>query len=1338
MDQIPPPSALQLTGNVAENWKRFRQRFELYLTAIGAGETPDTQKIAILVTVAGPDATEVYNTFTYTDEEVDKYKVVLDKFEAYCVPRTNETYERFVFRSRLQRDGETVEQFVTDLKNKSKSCNYGTLKESLIRDQIVIGVCDAKVQERLLRDCELTLAKAIQICQAAETTNLQMKTLSLEAAGGAAVREQAVSAVKQKAGAGAGAKPKSAQKLRPQNSANVENSDVRCPKCGLRHYVSGRCPARGKTCFKCQGTDHFAGVCSFASTPAQPRPRVNVVAEDEDDADEFFVGAVNTDNSDADSEGEWISALVVNGSLVPFKLDTGAQVNVLPVKDFNALGKKAKLIKRTVKLRAYTGEPIPTLGVCRAELSCQGKKSQVMFVVVSGDGQPLLGLPTCEKLGLVKRVHVVNKEALNTEVGTGAVSDIVNEYNDVFQGLGCLPVTHKIQLRADAVPVIHAARRVPVALKEPLRQELERMVSLGVAEKVDEPTEWVSSAVIVEKSNGKLRVCLDPKDLNQYIKREHCQIPTPAEVTSEMAGATWFSKLDASSGFWQIPLDDESARLTTFNTPFGRYCYRRLPFGIASAPEVFHKTVQQLFEGIEGVRSIHDDIIVWGKTKAEHDERLKAAMAIARKANLKLNFDKCRFAVPSLTYMGEKLSADGVQPDPAKVAALEKMPVPECKADLQRYLGMVNFLGKFISNLSAKTTALRSLLENRTPWQWNHEHQAEWEQLQNILTREPVLRFFDPARMTKVSTDASKDGLGAVLLQLWDGAWLPVAYASRALTPAETRYAQIEKETLGIVFGCERFHEYVYGRPTVVETDHKPLIAIAKKKLCDLTPRIQRLMMKLLRYDVTFEYLPGKYLVVADTLSRAVPTRPVVSDTEDEVARHVHMVVENLPVSETKWAEFAEATKQDEQLQTVVDSIQNGWNPQVPCHPYDSFQGELTVLDGVVLRGTRIVVPTSMRSDMLERIHEGHLGIVKCRRRGREHFYWPSMNNDIEKLVSRCAVCQKYRYQQQKEPLKQHQETLEPWAKVGMDLFSLNGKDYMVVIDYMSNFPEVALLSGTSAKQVITHTKAIFARHGIPKVVISDNGPQFACQEFRDFAKAYEFEHVTSSPYYPQSNGMAEKGVQIAKRLLQKAMDTQSDPCLALLSYRTTPLDCGQSPAELLMNRKLRTRLPTVSAHKDTFVPSNKSKQKYYYDKAARSLEPLQKDDVVRMRQGASWAVKAQVLEEVAPRSYKVITEQGYIYRRNRKDLLKTTEHFSDARPFDFGAAELPGPVLKDNTVPVPADTALPTMPTGGSEPPTRVVPPPTRVVPPPVTVVPQPRRSGRSSQKPDRYIEHC
>uniref|UniRef100_A0A8D0C7Y7 Gypsy retrotransposon integrase-like protein 1 n=1 Tax=Scleropages formosus TaxID=113540 RepID=A0A8D0C7Y7_SCLFO len=406
-----------------------------------------------------------------------------------------------------------------------------------------------------------------------------------------------------------------------------------------------------------------------------------------------------------------------------------------------------------------------------------------------------------------------------------------------------------------------------------------------------------------------------------------------------------------------------------------------------------------------------------------------------------------------------------------------------------------------------------------------------------------------------------------------------------------------------------------------------------------MSPRIQRLMMRLQRYDFELVYTPGKYIVLADALSRAPSAceSHEVSSTEVDVDMHVNLVVESLPVSDQKSKQIAEETRKDPVLQTVITNLNNGW-VKSSCPQFYNVRAELSVANGLLLRQNRIVIPQVLRKEMLCRIHEGHLGIEKCKRRSRDAIYWPGMNADIEKMVSTCEICLKHQNKQAREPLITVDLPKYPWQKVGTDLFHFNGKDYLLVVDYFSSYPEIALLSNSSSACVIQHMKSVFARHGIPTVVMSDNGPCYSSSEFQDFAAHYDFQHVTSSPQFPQSNGKAEKGVHIVKQLLKKASESKSDPYLALLSYRASPLEHGASPAELLMGRKIRTTLPYRGDIKQDVIKDIAMKQKALqkrqktnYDKNTKRLEPLSEHDVVRFGDSNHWDRKAVVLEEVNP-----------------------------------------------------------------------------------------------------------
>ncbi|XP_057184972.1 uncharacterized protein K02A2.6-like [Triplophysa rosa] len=810
-----------------------------------------------------------------------------------------------------------------------------------------------------------------------------------------------------------------------------QNEMFNCKRCGKRHQPK-QCPAYGKACAKCGGQNHFAKQC-FSKGKQHGSGHVHTV-EETALSDTFFVGMVEQiDSFQRSSENtevnrvvkeKWIEALEINGLKVSIKLDTGAKANLISEQDIREMRIKPHINQKTVQLKAYNGHLIETKGTCKLKVKVKNREYHLMFVVVPDGHDSVLGDTACEDLGLVKRVY--NIEGANTQ---DRVNNLVKQFPDIFEGFGVLPLTYKIQLKEDAKPVVHAPRRVPAPLREKLKTELERMTLMGVIEKVEKPTEWVNSMVCVKKTNGDLRVCMDPKDLNANIQREHYQIPTREEIISEMGGAKFFTKLDASQGFWQLKLHEDSTHYCTFNTPFGRYSFLRMPFGISSAPEVFHKAMEHMIEGIQGVRVYVDDIILWGSTIEQHNERLMEVLQRVQNYGLKLNKEKCQFGVKEITFLGDKLSERGVKPDQSKIQAILNMPRPTDKKAVQRVMGMINFIGKFIPNLSSKTVYMREMLQNKTEFKWTDNHESEWDRLKTLLTTEPVLTFFDPTKRIKISTDASKDGLGAVLLQAEGENWRPVVYASRTMTSAECRYAQIEKECLGLVYGVEKFHSYVYGLPTfVAETDHKPLIAIIKKNLNEMSPRIQRLMMKLQRYDFDLIYTPGKYIVLADALSRATTQREKSHErsTEADVTLHVSMVADALPVSDAKSKQIAAETEKDKDLQMVIKHLNEGW-PRGTCSQYYNIRTELSVVKGLLLRQNRIVIPQSLRPDMMRRLHEGHLGAEKCKRRARIAVYWPRMNGDIDRMVSSCEICLKHQAKQQKEPMIIIQPPSEPW-----------------------------------------------------------------------------------------------------------------------------------------------------------------------------------------------------------------------------------------------------------------------------------------------------------------------
>ena len=373
------------------------------------------------------------------------------------------------------------------------------------------------------------------------------------------------------------------------------------------------------------------------------------------------------------------------------------------------------------------------------------------------------------------------------------------------------------------------------------------MESNGIISRVDQPTPWCAGMVVVPKKSGSMRICVDLKPLNECVLREVHPLPKVDDILAQLTGSQVFSKLDANSGFWQVPLTESSKLLTTFITPFGRYCFNKLPFGISSAPEVFQKRINQILSGLSGSICLMDDILIFSRDNKEHERSLTAVLERLKTNGVTLNMEKCEFFKSELTFLGHRIDTDGIKPDPDKTKAIVNMKAPTDVQELRRFLGMVNQLDKFSRKLAELSEPLRQLLRKNQTWQWTPLQDQSFNAIKKELSQSTSLALYNPLSPTKISADASSYGLGAVLLQKnEERQWKPVAFASRTLSETERRYAQIEKEALATTWACEKFSNYVIGVRFTIETDHKPLVPLlGYKDLDKLPPRILRFRLRM-------------------------------------------------------------------------------------------------------------------------------------------------------------------------------------------------------------------------------------------------------------------------------------------------------------------------------------------------------------------------------------------------------------------------------------------------------------------------------------------------------------
>ena len=421
------------------------------------------------------------------------------------------------------------------------------------------------------------------------------------------------------------------------------------------------------------------------------------------------------------------------------------------------------------------------------------------------------------------------------------------------------------------------------------------------------------------KKSGALRICIDPRPLNTALKRERYQLPVLEDILPELSKAKVFSTVDLKSGYWHCVLAPESSVLTTFATPYGRYRWIRLPFGLSASSEIFQKHLTHALESLPGILCIADDILIYGtgetdeEATANHDRSLRDLLQRCKNRGIVLNPDKMKLRMSEVNFMGHLLTNKGLKPDPAKVEAITKLPKPQDVEGVQRLNGFVNYLAKFLPKLSEVMEPIRRLTRKDAPWNWSSEQDQAFENVQRLVTEAPVLRYYDPSLDLTIQCDASQSGLGAALLQ--NGK--PIEYASRSLTDTETRYAQIEKEMLAIVFSLERFNQYTFGRHVHIESDHKPLEMILQKPLARAPRRLQLMMMRLQKYDFTVHYERGENMHLADMLSRAyLPYNGKEVDDFESVN-----MVRYLPISDQRLDELRAETRKDQCLRELSGTI---------------------------------------------------------------------------------------------------------------------------------------------------------------------------------------------------------------------------------------------------------------------------------------------------------------------------------------------------------------------------------------------------------------------------------
>ena len=694
----------------------------------------------------------------------------------------------------------------------------------------------------------------------------------------------------------------------------------------------------------------------------------------------------------------------------------------------------------------------------------------------------------------------------------------------------------------------------------------------------------------------------------------------------------------------------------------------------------------EAFTGLSGFRRVVDDIVIYDSNVEDHVAHVKQFLQRCADKNIALNIDKCKFFQTQITFAGFQLSTHGYQIDESITEAISKYPTPTSRTDLRSFIGLVNQLSNSTNTVATLLAPLRPLLSTKNDFVWSRNHEEAFNVVKKSLTKPPVLSFFDINKPTRLSTNASRQGLGFILQQKTSDEWSLIQAGSRFLSDAESQYATIELELLGVSWAVTKCKLFLAGlQHFYVCTDHNPLVPILNNRRLDEVenPQLQRLKSRLMAYNFTAQWVKGCKNDAPDALSRNPVLSPQIEDTlaENDPLNHPEMstveiraITDANPCSK-RLEDLRYHAAQDPEYQHLQELVLNGFpdhRSQVhqSCRCYWNAREHLSIDDNLIVHGCRLLIPTAMRRQILLHLHESHQGSVRTKQRARLTVYWPGIDNDIDNIVLSCKKCQDMLPANTKEPLISKPKPTRPFQEVAADFCCYGGQNYLILVDCFTDWPDIIQMGhNTTGTHLIKALRQSFCRTAIPDVLWSDEGPQFTSKAFQDFAKQWGFTHQTSSPYHPQSNGKIEATVKSMKKIIATSWNIstldESKLCYAILQYRNTPSRRdGLSPAQKLYGTPVQDTLP---AHRRSFAPEwqhstqeaehqatyTLQQSEAYYNTHTRSLPDIRIGSSVALQNPHTklWDIYGTIVDIGPHRRYYIKTHSGRVLARNRRFL---------------------------------------------------------------------------------------
>ena len=826
-------------------------------------------------------------------------------------------------------------------------------------------------------------------------------------------------------------------------------------------------------------------------------------------------------------------------------------------------------------------------------------------------------------------------------------------------------VKHRIVTETD-VPIKQPVRRPPLHLRTEAKNEVQKMLENEIIEPSDSP--WASPVVLVRKKDGSLRYCVDYRRLNSVTRKDSYPLPRIDESLDSLAQTEYFSTLDLASGYWQIGLDEDAKQKSAFCTTSGLFQFKVMPFGLTNAPATFQRLMERILTGLQWETCLVyiDDIIIYSKTFKDHIQHLAEVFRRLKCADLKLKPKKCNIFKRQVSYLGHIVSKEGISTDPSKTKDIDEWPQPSTVTEVKRFLGLCSYYRRFVPDFATVAKPLIVLTEKNVPFRWTQQQDDAWTTLKKSLTEAPVMAYPDPSATFVLDTDASQDGIGAVLSQIIDGEEKVISYGSRVLSKPERRYCITRRELLAAVFFVKYFRHYLVGKEFILRTDHASLRWLRSFK--EPEGQLARWLETLDIYNFKIEHRPGAKHGNADALSRMHceqcgmdhegyktrrGRRPKVEDstaqavkTRSQAQKHpLPDVTTNwLPNTELSREELQQAQQADPLLSTVIKWIEKGERPEYKeiaaegqeARFYWAQFDSLKIVGGVLTREVdlpnvtsrrQICLPPSKREEAMKTCHEnltaGHFGHRKTHLILKRRFIWPGMAKSVLLFVLSCDTCAAYKTDGKKRRAKlKTQVTGVPMERVCVDIVgpfpeSTAGNKYgLVVTDYFTKYVEMYAMPNQEAATVASVlTREFFSRYGVPNYLHSDQGTQFESKLFAEVCNLLGICKTRTTPFRPQSDGQSERNIKTLSRMVAMMTEDQKewDEYLPFLSmaYRTTPQDStGLTPNFLMYGREVSMPVDVMIGPPEDqpvseidYVKRMQKKLTYAYDLARKNLK---------------------------------------------------------------------------------------------------------------------------------------